>query len=57
MRALIGIFNYYRVVWARLSHLLHPITALTSNKAKFEWTDMEQKTFDDIKSAVLETPY
>ena len=29
VRALIGVVNYYRGVWARQSHLLHPLTALT----------------------------
>ena len=39
-------------MWARQSHLLHPLTKFVSNKTKFEWTDVEQKTFDDIKCAV-----
>ena len=39
-------------MWARRSHLLHPLTALTSNKVKFKWTDVEQKVFDDIKRTV-----
>ena len=34
------------------SHLLHPLTALTSNKVKFKWTEVEQKVFDDIKRVV-----
>ena len=41
-------------MWARWSHLLHPLTALTSNKVKFKWNDVEQKAFDDIKNIVAQ---
>ena len=37
---------------ARRSHILHPITALTLTKVKFEWTDVEQKAFDEIKRTI-----
>ena len=36
------------------SHLLQPLTVLTSNKVKFKWTDVEQKAFDEIKRAVAQ---
>ena len=52
VRAFIGIVNYCRYMWARRSHILHPLTALTSPKAKFKWTDVEQKAFDDIRRTV-----
>ena len=48
----IGLVNYFMYMWARRSHLLQPLTALTSNKVTFEWTDVEQKPFDDIKFIV-----
>ena len=48
----IGIVNYYRDMWSKRSHLLNTLTALTSHKVKFKWTDLEQKAFDDIKRAV-----
>ena len=35
-----------------MSHLLQPLTALTSYKLKFRWIDVEQKSFDDIKHTV-----
>ena len=40
-------------IWARQLHLLHPLTALTSKKVKFKWTDVEQNAFDDIKRTVV----
>ena len=52
VRAFIGLVNYYMGMWAKRSHLLHPFTSLTSNKVKFEWTDVEQKSFDEIKHVV-----
>ena len=52
--AFIGIVNYYMDMQARRPHLLHPLTALTSNQAKFKWTDMEQKVFDDIKRTLAQ---
>ena len=48
----IGIFNYYMDMWVKRSYILQPLTALTSHKAKFKCTDLEQKVFDDIKCAV-----
>ena len=52
VRALIGIVNYYKDMWAKRSHLLHHLTALTPNKVKFKWTDVEQKAFGKIKYIV-----
>ena len=50
--AFIGIVNYYRDMWAKQSHLLHPLTSLMSHKVNCKWTEVEQKAFDDIKRAV-----
>ena len=49
VRAIIGAINYFRDMWARWSHILHPLTALTLPKVKLKWTDVEQKVFDEIK--------
>ena len=40
VRIFIGILIYYRNMWARRSHLLYPLTALTSNKVKFKLNDV-----------------
>ena len=39
-------------MWDRRSHLLQNLTALKSNKVRFKWTDVEKKSFDDIKCAI-----
>ena len=35
-----------------LSHILAPLTAMVSNKAKFVWDDTCQKAFDKIKEVI-----
>ena len=49
---IIGLVNYYKDMWPIRSHLLQHLTALTSSKARFKWTDVEQKAFYDIKLTV-----
>ena len=52
MRDFIGLVNYYRDMWSKRSHLLHPLTELTLNRLKFKWAYAEQKAFDEIKCIV-----
>ena len=51
-RKFIGIINYYRNMWPRRSHMLAPLTILTSSKDKFKWTQVEQDAFNKIKNIV-----
>ena len=48
VREFLGLVNYYRDMWARRSHLLQPLTALTSTKANFKWTDVKQQAFNKL---------
>ena len=41
--------NYYPDMWTVRSHTLAPLTISTSIKRKFEWTQVEQDTFGQIK--------
>ena len=52
VRSFIGLINYYRYTWDRCSHLLQPLTEITSDKVTFKWTAIEQKVFDNIKHIV-----
>jgi transposase InsO family protein len=52
LRRFIGIINYYRDMWKRRSDLLAPLTALCSSSVKWRWTDVEQKAFDLVKTAI-----
>ena len=39
-------------MWQNCSELLSPLTALTSQKVKYEWKDDHQKYFDAIKRGI-----
>ena len=52
LRHFLGMVNYYRDMWRRRSHLLAPLTAMCSAKAKFIWGKDQQKAFEDIKKVV-----
>ena len=52
LRRFIGIINYYRDMWKRRSDLLAPLSTLCSPKAKWRWTDVEQKAFEAVKAAI-----
>jgi hypothetical protein len=52
LRGFIGLINYYRDMWIRRSHVLAPLASLCSKNAKWEWTDVHQRAFDDTKKIV-----
>eukprot|EP00957_Ditylum_brightwellii_P160200 12195997-Ditylum_brightwellii.AAC.1 len=39
-------------MWEGRAEKLAPLTVLTSKKAKWKWTDVEQQAFDAVKTAV-----
>ena len=49
VRKFIGVINYYRAMWPRQSHMLVPLTILTSIKRIFKWTQVKQDASDRIK--------
>ena len=52
VRKFVGLVNYYRDMWVRRSDILAPLTRLCSNKAKFIWTDEQQKAFNTMKKLI-----
>ena len=52
MRAFVGLVSYYRAMWTVQSYLIQPLTAITSTKVTFKWTDVEQKAFNTVKQIV-----
>eukprot|EP00957_Ditylum_brightwellii_P125717 9583207-Ditylum_brightwellii.AAC.1 len=54
-RSLIGIINFYRYMQKGRSEKLTPLTVLTSKKAKWKWTEVEQQPFKAIKVAAAKT--
>ena len=45
----IGLVKYYCDMWERRSHMLVPLTKITSSKVKYKWTKTEQDAFEEIK--------
>ena len=52
LRRFLGMVNYYRDMWQHRSHILAPLTALSSKKAKWHWGPEEQSAFDEAKRVI-----
>jgi transposase InsO family protein len=52
LRGFIGMINFYRDMWSQRAAMLAPLSALTSKKVPFKWTDEHQKSFDAIKRVI-----
>ena len=52
VRRFIGVVNYYRYMWARLSYTIAPLTNIIYSEVKFKWTKIEQDDFEKIKRIV-----
>ena len=50
LRRFIGMINYYRDMWIRRSEILAPLTKMCSSKVKWQWTNVEQTAFENIKT-------
>jgi len=56
VRRFVGLANYYRKFVLRFSALAAPLTALCSPRARFTWSDSEQRSFDALKLALTSAP-
>jgi RNase H-like domain found in reverse transcriptase len=52
LHSFIGMVNYYRDMWPKRSHLLTTLSALTSSKTKWKWTEECQTAFDEMKQLI-----
>ena len=53
LRRFLGMVNYYHDVWKRRSHIIAPLAKLSGqSKAKFAWTEVEQKAFEATKAMI-----
>eukprot|EP00957_Ditylum_brightwellii_P085009 6463716-Ditylum_brightwellii.AAC.1 len=51
LRRFIGIINFYIYMLKGRAKKLAPLTVLTSKKAKWKWTGVEQQAFEAVKTA------
>ena len=49
LRAYIGLVNFYRDMWRQRSHVLAPLTALTSKNVPWKWTSQASLAFQESK--------
>ena len=56
VRRFVGLANYYRRFVPRFSDIAAPLTALCSPRASFVWAAAEQRSFDDLKTALTSAP-
>ena len=52
LRQFIGMVNYYHDMWFHHAHNLAPLTALTSGKKKFIWTEEHTAAFETVKNSM-----
>ena len=52
----LGLAGYYRRFMEGISSIAAPLTALTKNRVKFEWTETCEKSFQEIKDGLTSAP-
>ncbi len=52
----LGFANFYRRFIRNFSQVAAPLTALTSTKSRFTWSDAAQETFDRLKELFTSAP-
>lgn len=52
LRRFIGMVNFYRDMWIHRSHIMAPLTKMTSSKVKYQWEEKHQQAFDLIKKVI-----
>ena len=56
IRSFLGLARYYRRFIEDFSRLEEPMTRLTRKEVKFEWNDLCEKAFQELKRRLTSTP-
>ena len=56
IRSFLGLAGYYRRFIEDFSPLAAPMTRLTRKEVKFEWNDLCEKAFQELKRRLTSTP-
>ena len=56
VRAFLGLVGYYRRFIRGFTKIAKPLTLLTTQQVKFEWTPEHQEAFIHLKEAIVQAP-
>ncbi|XP_070003523.1 uncharacterized protein [Nicotiana sylvestris] len=56
IRSFLGLAGYYRSFVEGFSSISSPLTRLTQNKVKFQWSDTCEKSFEELKKRLTSAP-
>ena len=56
IRSFLGLGGYYRRFIENFSRLATPMTILTRKEVKFEWNDLCEKAFHELKRRLTSAP-
>ena len=56
IRSFLGLTGYYRIFIQDFSRLAAPMTRLTWKEVKFEWNDLCEKAFQELKMRLTSAP-
>ena len=56
VRAFLGLVGYYRKFIKGFAKITKPLTLLTRQQVKFEWTPVHHTTFLHLKEAIVQAP-
>ena len=57
LRSFIGAVNFYRDMYPKRSHILAPLTKLSSIKGKLPWNNTCQQSFDQMKARLAQEAF
>ena len=57
VRAFLGLVGYYRKLIKGFPKVAKPLTLLTRQQVKFEWTPDHQTAFEHLKNAIVQAPF
>jgi hypothetical protein len=52
LRGFLGFMNFYRQLWYHHSHIISPLSAITSEKSKWIWGPEQQRAFLDVRNTI-----
>ena len=56
VRAFLGLVSYYRKFIKGFTKIAKPLTLLTRQQVKFEWTHEHQAAFIHLKNTIIQAP-